>query len=96
MVLNMIEFETDLPEAMRAARIHHQWLPDRIDFETYGGQITEDTVAELEARGHTLQARSKSSYQGDAHSISIDLATGEYHGVADWRVNGEAAGYSDD
>ncbi len=96
MVLNVIEFEMDLPEAMQAARIHHQWLPDRIDYETFGGQITEDTAAELDARGHTLRARRKSSYQGDAHSISIDLDTGEFHGVADWRTNGKAAGYSDD
>ena len=96
MVLNVIEFEMDLPEAMRAARIHHQWLPDRIDYETYGAQITEDTAAELEARGHILRPRRKNSYQGDAHSISIDLDTGEFHGVADWRTNGKASGYSDD
>ncbi len=46
--------------------------------------------------GHKLQAKKKSSYQGDAHSISLDLDTGEFHGVADWRVNGKACGYSDD
>ena len=96
MVLNVIEFEMDLPEAMRAARIHHQWLPDRIVYETYGGQITEDTAAELKARGHTLHALKKSSRQGDAHSILIDLDTGEFHGVADCRCNRKAAGYSDD
>jgi gamma-glutamyltranspeptidase/glutathione hydrolase len=96
MVLNVIEFEMDLPDAMRAARIHHQWLPDRIVYETYGGHITDDTAAELAARGHTLSARKKSSYQGDAHSISIDLETGEFHGVADWRVDGKASGYPDD
>jgi len=93
MVLNVIEFEMDLPEAMRAARIHHQWLPDKIVYETFGDQITKETAAELEAKGHLLSARKKSSTQGDAHSITIDLDTGEYHGVADWRRNGKALGY---
>ena len=96
MVLNVIEFEMELPDAMRAARIHHQWFPDKIVYETFGSHITEETAAELEARGHTLQARTKSSYQGDAHSITVDLETGEFHGVADWRLNGKASGYSDD
>jgi len=93
MVLNVIEFEMSLPDAMRAARIHHQWLPDKISYETFGGQITEETAAELQAKGHVLSARGKSSTQGDAHSIAIDLDTGEYHGVADWRRNGKALGY---
>ncbi len=93
MILNILEFEMDLPEAMRAARIHHQWLPDRIVYETFADQITEKTVAELKAKGHVLSARGKSSTQGDAHSIAIDLDTGEYHGVADWRKNGKASAY---
>jgi gamma-glutamyltranspeptidase/glutathione hydrolase len=93
MVLNVIEFEMDLPEAMRAARIHHQWLPDKISYETFTDQITPETAAELEAKGHVLSARKKDSTQGDAHSIAVDLDSGEFHGVADWRRNGKAAGY---
>ena len=93
MVLNVLEFEMDLPEAMRAARIHHQWLPDKIVYETFGNQITAEIAAELEAKGHVLSARGKGSTQGDAHSIAIDIDTGEFHGVADWRRNGKASGY---
>ncbi len=93
MVLNVLEFKMDLPDAMRAARIHHQWLPDKISYETFADQITPETVAALEAKGHVLDARKKDNTQGDAHSITIDLETGEYHGVADWRRNGKAAGY---
>lgn len=90
MVLNVIEFEMDLIEAMRAERIHHQWFPDRIVHENHGGHITSEVVAELEEKGHEVSSRSRI---GDAHSIRIDLDTGEYHGVADWRRNGAAMGY---
>jgi gamma-glutamyltranspeptidase/glutathione hydrolase len=93
MVLNVVEFEMDLPTAMRAARIHHQWFPDKLAYETHGGQITEETAAKLRAMGHELSARSKSGRQGDAHSIYIDPETGVYHGVADCRTNGLALGY---
>ena len=61
MVLNVIEFEMSLPDAMRAARIHHQWLPDKISYETFGDQITAETVAELKAKGHVLSARGKTA-----------------------------------
>jgi len=93
MVLNVIEFEMDLPTAMRAARVHHQWFPDKLAYETHGGHITEDTAAKLRATGHELSARSKSGRQGDAHSIYIDPETGVYHGVADCRTSGLALGY---
>jgi gamma-glutamyltranspeptidase/glutathione hydrolase len=90
MVLNVIEFEMDLGEAMRAERIHHQWFPDRIVHENHSGHITSEVVAELEEKGHEVSSRSRI---GDAHSIRIDLETGEMHGVADWRRNGAAMGF---
>lgn len=93
MILNVIEFKMDLPAAMRAERIHHQWLPDRILYETHGGMIDEATVADLKKRGHKVTARTPASRHGDAHSIAIDLETGEFHGVADWRRDGKALGY---
>ena len=93
MVLNVIEFEMDLPAAMRSARIHHQWLPDELSYESHGGKITEETVTALEAKGHQLRKRSDSSHQGDAHSIHVDIKTGNYLGVADWRRDGKALGY---
>ena len=93
MVLGVVEFELDLPTAMKAARIHHQWFPDRLLYETHDGMITAETAAKLEALGHRLSTRRRTSYQGDAHSILIDAKTGQLHGVADWRRNGLAAGY---
>ena len=49
-ILNMIDFEMGIGEAVDAPRIHHQWLPDRIDIEAEGV-----TSATLEEMGHTVQ-----------------------------------------
>jgi len=92
MVVNAIEYEMPLDEAMRAPRIHHQWLPDRIQYESFDERITAETIAALEEKGHATAPRGGASYQGDAHSIAIDLDSGEYHGVADWRRGGKAEG----
>jgi len=93
MILNTVEFKMSLPEAMRAERIHHQWFPDRIQFETHAGMIDAATVKDLKTRGHTMAPRKPTSHHGDAHSISVDPKTGEFHGVADWRYAGKALAY---
>jgi gamma-glutamyltranspeptidase/glutathione hydrolase len=53
-VLNVVDFGMNAQEAIDAPRFHHQWLPDKIQYEKYG--FSADTVAELEKRGHTLQS----------------------------------------
>jgi gamma-glutamyltranspeptidase/glutathione hydrolase len=53
-ILDVVDFGMNAQGAVDAARIHHQWLPDRIQYERFG--FSPDTVALLEARGHTLQA----------------------------------------
>lgn len=78
-VLNMIDFEMDVQEAVNAKRIHHQWFPDRIAAEA---GLDEGTVAALRAMGHTVRM---SGTQGRAHSIRIDPATGMRVGAADPR-----------
>ena len=93
MVLGIVEFGQDLPSAMRAPRIHHQWLPDRLILESHRGIISDDVVKTLKAMGHTVSTRSRRSHQGDAHSILVDPKSGRLHGVADWRRNGLAAGF---
>ncbi len=51
-ILNVVDFEMNAQAAVDAARIHHQWLPDRIQYERNG--LSPDTVALLQARGHTM------------------------------------------
>ncbi len=93
MVLNVIEFEMPLAEAMKAPRLHHQWLPDRVTYETFADKISQETVNELRSMGHRVATRSS---QGDAHSIFVErAATGTtFLGVADRRRNGLAKGPS--
>ncbi len=79
-VLNVIDFDMDIQSAVNAARIHHQWLPDRIRIEEDG--TSEYTVELLESLGHTVSLGGR---QGLAHSIMIDPRTGERLGAADPR-----------
>jgi gamma-glutamyltranspeptidase/glutathione hydrolase len=53
-ILNVIDYEMDLQEAVDAPRIHQQWLPE----ETYveARALSPDTVSLLVAMGHKLVA----------------------------------------
>ncbi|UCC27153.1 MAG: gamma-glutamyltransferase [Gemmatimonadales bacterium] len=80
LILNLTDFGMDLPTAVAAPRIHHQWLPDRIVMEEEGAD--SELVAALEALGHDVRVRGR---QGLAHSILVDSATGELVGQPDVR-----------
>jgi len=67
-------------EAVDAPRMHHQWLPDRLNVEADG--LTPDVVAKLKALGHEVNLAGR---QGSAQSIWIDPKTGTAYGVPDMR-----------
>ncbi len=94
MVLYTLGYGMPLDKAMAAPRFHHQWFPDRLVIENRDGVVTGDAVDELRDRGHDVSVRSLAGFQGDAHSIMIDLKSGERHGVADFRRNGSAMAVS--
>jgi gamma-glutamyltranspeptidase/glutathione hydrolase len=52
-IVNVVDFGMNAQEAIDAPRFHHQWLPDKIQYEKYG--LSPDTIRELERRGHVLQ-----------------------------------------
>ncbi len=79
-ILNVVEFDMNIQEAVNAARFHHQWLPDQIRIEQDG--VGSATVAELERLGHTVSVRGS---QGRASSIMVDPLTGDRLGAADPR-----------
>lgn len=87
-LVNVLDFDMPLREAVDAPRWHHQWFPDVGQFE--GVKQHPEMVEKLKAMGHTIDTRGK---QGDAHSIMIDPKTGLRIGVADKRRDGKAAGY---
>ncbi|HUR54643.1 MAG TPA: gamma-glutamyltransferase, partial [Gemmataceae bacterium] len=85
-VVNVIDFDMPIREAVDAPRTHHQWFPDAARFE--GTKDHPELVAKLKAHGHTVTDHR----QGDGHSIWIDPKTGVRHGAADKRLDGKAIG----
>lgn len=51
-ILNVIEFQMDLEEAVNAPRMHHQWQPDLIYLEK--GKFDEAVIDSLEVMGHEI------------------------------------------
>jgi len=89
LVLNRTAFQMDPLDMLSAHRFHHQWLPDRLVLEE--DMADPELVSSLEAMGHTVESRGR---QGAAHSIVIDLESGERIGVPDPRIpDGTATGY---
>jgi gamma-glutamyltranspeptidase/glutathione hydrolase len=89
LILNMVEFDMNIQEAVDARRIHHQWLPDEIRIEA--GGVTAATVQRLREMGHTVTVQGR---QGRANSIMIDTRTGERLGAPDRRgADAAAAGH---
>jgi gamma-glutamyltranspeptidase/glutathione hydrolase len=79
-VLNVIEFEMNVAEAINAGRIHHQWFPDILSMEKYTTSL--DSRRLLEMMGHRIRT---TEGQGRAMGILIDPKTGTRHGAADPR-----------
>lgn len=89
--LNVIEFGMNPEQAVEAARIHHQWMPDEIYWEPFG--VSPDTRAKLEAMGHKFREKGEDIGIGEANAVMIDLATGMRLGGADSRRDAAAAGW---
>ncbi len=88
-VINMIDHEMNIQEAIDAPRIHHQWLPDLLYHEPYG--MSPDTRKLLESLGHEFNE--KPGNIASATGIAIEEKTGVRLGAIDSRSDGEAIGY---
>ena len=87
-ILDVVDFGMNAQEAVDAGRIHHQWLPERTSYERYA--FSPDTIAELERRGHTLQA---AGGQGTAEVIVYNVKDDMLEGGNDRRsADGAAVG----
>ena len=86
-ISNVLDYGMNVVDAVNAPRIHHQHLPDQIYFEPAG--LAPESVAQLQAMGHTLVERTGMS--GDAQVIIVD---GELlKAWSDPRRGGQAIGY---
>ena len=52
-VMQLIDHQRPLVDAVGAPRVHHQWMPDEIVYEE---ALPAATVAALKARGHAMRA----------------------------------------
>ena len=91
-ILNLVDHNMNIAQAIEAPRIHHQWLPDRIEYERFS--LSKDTQKSLKARGHLLNELPFPSYIGAAMGIKVDSISGYLTGAADSRSpDGAAIGY---
>ncbi len=86
-ILNVLDHDRSLPEAVEAPRVHHQALPDELRYER--GGLSDATVSALRGMGHQVAMRRGTS--GIVGAI-MRTPTG-WVGVADPRYAGGAVGW---
>jgi len=84
-LMALVDHGIPLEQAVRAARVHHQWLPDVVTVET---AIEVPLAAGLSAKGHTIAKRDAI---GHASCIERNVATGMLRAVADVTRGGGGA-----
>jgi gamma-glutamyltranspeptidase/glutathione hydrolase len=85
-VMNYLIFGMQVQAAVNSPRIHHQWLPDRIDYENRA--ILNDVKENLIKRNHIL---GEIRTLGRVEAIAIE--NGMLFGATDPRGYGGAVGY---
>jgi gamma-glutamyltranspeptidase/glutathione hydrolase len=84
-VVNVLDYDMDVAQAVAAPRLHHQWLPDEVRVER---GFAEDTLSSLRSRGHKVIEP-----LGQTSANSIAVTPNGLLGAPDPRTRGaEAAG----
>lgn len=93
-ISNVVDFGMGIRKGVNAPRVHHQHLPDRIQFEP--GSLPPEVVSALESMGHEIEERVRTgdvyAYIGDVQAI-MRLPDGTLAGASDHRRGGAAVGY---
>ena len=80
-ILNVVDFEMDLQQAVDFPRFHHQWMPDELYVESYG--FSPDTIRLLEERGHRIR-----TVEDMGRVMAIEVTDEGLVGAADARSEG--------
>lgn len=89
-ILNVLEFEMGMQEAVDSPRFHHQWLPEYIRLESNG--FEPSLTSNLEALGYSFNEESKRDNIGRVDAILV-LPDGKLEGGADPRGDDAASGF---
>lgn len=87
-LLNVLDHEMSIEQAVASPRIHHQWQPDMVRVEP--GALLDGAQATLEQMGH-VDVAPMGYGLGDANSIL--LKDGVMHATSDPRSDGGASAY---
>ena len=85
---NVVDGRLNLPAALAAGRVHHQWMPDVVSVNPEA--LDPPTRAALEAMGHTFQV--VDGPLGDVEAVMEDPRTGLRTAASDPRNEGAALG----
>ncbi len=86
-ILNVLEYDMTMYEAVNAPRFHHQWLPDEVFVENK--TLNQKTRQTLRKRGYSIRPRPPI---GKVDAILV-LPNGSLEGGADQRGDDTAEGY---
>jgi len=87
-LVNLVDHGMTLERAVRAPRVHHQWLPDHLSWEELS--LSADVRAALEAMGHRFAPKSMSIGRCQAIAVEPD---GTKVAVCDPRSGGSAGAH---
>ncbi|MEN9359299.1 MAG: hypothetical protein RL095_834 [Verrucomicrobiota bacterium] len=85
-LVNVLDFDMPVSEAVRAPRMSHEWHPDALVVENID---SFPHVEQLRKMGHKVVPKDGIPTQGDAHCL--EATTSGYRGAADLRRNPDAA-----
>jgi gamma-glutamyltranspeptidase/glutathione hydrolase len=87
-ILNVLDFGMDIQQAIDMPRIHHQWLPDEINYEKFG--LSLDVIQSLQNRGHIFGGIRT---LGRCEGIVVDFENEIFFGATDPHGYGAAIGF---